>query len=116
MNQSQKSYAVSAWALRSPAAPHEDRVPLFVATVRAADEESARRIAAKLHNLPADYWEGPRASAAAVRYATRYRRGTKGERVPEVVTVGHAPYVILRCETAPKVPFNAPHMGLRGAP
>ena len=113
MNTSQKSFAVSAWGLKSPAAAHEDRKLLWQETVKAADEEGARHVAAKLRGLPADYYEGARASAVATRSAIRYRRGTKGERHAEVVTVGHVPYVILRVEVPQKQPFNAPHV--RGA-
>ena len=115
-------YRVEAWSLKSPAARHEDRVLTATVTVEAKTEDEARIVAAREAGIPRDYWDGVRASAVGLRTAIRYRKGTRGEKVPETVIVGHIPFVLLRVEAArgkgapkPRTPFNAPHMRLAEA-
>lgn len=110
-------YRVEAWSLKSPAAGHEDRILTASRTVEAESEEEARIVAAREAGIPGDYWDGVRASSVGLRTAIRYRKGTRGERVPETVIVGHVPFVVLRVEAVrgkgaprPRQPFNAPHM------
>lgn len=110
-------YRVEAWSLKSPAARHEDRILTASRTFECGSEEDARRHMALACGIPEDYWHGVRASAVGQRTAIRYRKGTRGERVPETVVVGHVPFVVLRGEAAkvrggprPRQPFNAPHM------
>jgi hypothetical protein len=108
-----KSYKVEAWSLTSPAAPHESRSLTASGAVSADSPEAAAEVFATGRQIPRDYWHGTRASAVSLKMATRYRRGTKGERVGEVVIVGHAPYVVLRVEeqrVKQAKPFNSPHM------
>ena len=114
-------FKVEAWSLSSPAAVHEDRTLTATVQVTAENEDDARAGAALIAGIPEDYWRGVRASAVGLRYATRYRRGTKGERIPETVIVGHIPFVLLRVEAVrPKPmsrparqPFNTPHLSVR---
>jgi hypothetical protein len=111
-----KSYKVEAWSLTSPAAPHESRSLTASGTVSAESPEAAAEVFAKGREIPRDYWHGTRASAVSLKLATRYRRGTKGERVPETVIVGHAPYVVLRVEeqrVKQAKPFNSPHLRMQ---
>lgn len=117
-------YSVEVWSLASPAAVHEDRILTATVQVQSETEEDARAGAALVAGVPEDYWRGVRSSAVGLRYATRYRRGTKGERIPETVIVGHIPLVLMRVEVArakaaprspsrPRVPFNTPHLSVR---
>lgn len=116
-------YNVEVWSLRSPAAVHEDRILTATVQVSSENEDDARNGAALVAGVPEDYWRGVRSSAVGLRYATRYRRGTKGERIPETVIVGHIPLVLMRVEVArakaaprtsrPRVPFNTPHLSVR---
>ena len=116
------TFKVEAWSLKSPAAGHEDRILTASRTVEAKTEDEARIVAAREAGIPRDYWDGVRASSVGLRTAIRYRRGTKGEKVPETVIVGHVPFVVLRVEAVrgkgapkPRQPFNAPHMRLQEA-
>ena len=112
-------FSIEVWSLTSPAARHEDRLLTGSLTVEARGEDDARTAAARALAIPRDYWFGARASAVGLRYATRWRRGTRGEAIPEEAIVGHTPYVILRVEAArvqrrpqaqTRAAFNAPRM------